>query len=85
MKEMVFQVGRKHAEKLALFSIIVGLFAPIFLFVVFRDPGGFGMPAILQAPALFLALILHFAGALTSRWLFFAEAEHVVGLYYGQR
>ncbi len=85
MKEMVFHVGRKHAEKLALFATILGLFAPLFLFVIFREAGGFGLPAALQAPGLILALILHFAGALTSRWLFFAEAEHVVGLYYGRR
>lgn len=85
MKEMVFAVGRKHAEKLALFTVIVGLFAPLFLFVLFRAPGEFGMSAALQIPALVFALMLHFAGALTSRWLFFAEAEHVVGLYYGRR
>jgi DMSO reductase anchor subunit len=32
-----------------------------------------------------LAAILHLLGALAARWLFFAEAEHVVGLYYGAR
>ena len=32
-----------------------------------------------------LAVISHVAGVLVSRWLFFAEAEHVVGLYYGMR
>ena len=32
-----------------------------------------------------LALLSHVAGVLVSRWLFFAEAEHVVGLYYGMR
>lgn len=85
MKEMVFHVGRKHADKLALFATILGLFAPLFLFIIFREPGGFGLSAGLQVPGLILALILHFAGALTSRWLFFAEAEHVVGLYYGRR
>ena len=85
MKEMVFHVGRKHAEKLALFATILGLFAPLFLFILFREAGGFGLPADLQIPGLVLALILHFAGALCSRWLFFAEAEHVVGLYYGRR
>lgn len=85
MKEMVFHVGRKHADKLALFATILGLFAPLFLFIVFREVGGFGLSAGLQVPGLILALILHFAGALTSRWLFFAEAEHVVGLYYGKR
>lgn len=85
MKEMVFHVGRKHADKLALFATILGLFAPLFLFIIFREAGGFGAPASLQVPGLILALILHLMGALTSRWLFFAEAEHVVGLYYGRR
>jgi len=85
MKEMVFQVGRKHADKLALFATILGLFAPLFLFIIFREAGGFGLAAGLQVPGLILALILHLAGALCSRWLFFAEAEHVVGLYYGRR
>lgn len=85
MKEMVFHVGRKHADKLALFATILGLFAPLFLFIMFREARGFGLPAGLQVPGLLLALILHFSGAITSRWLFFAEAEHVVGLYYGRR
>jgi DMSO reductase anchor subunit len=32
-----------------------------------------------------LAVLAHIAGVFASRWLFFAEAEHVVGLYYGKR
>jgi sulfite dehydrogenase (quinone) subunit SoeC len=32
-----------------------------------------------------LAVLSHLAGVLATRWLFFAEAEHVVGLYYGKR
>ncbi|MEM1302315.1 MAG: dibenzothiophene desulfurase, partial [Pseudomonadota bacterium] len=32
-----------------------------------------------------VAVLLHLGGVLTLRWLFFAEAEHVVGLYYGKR
>ena len=32
-----------------------------------------------------LAGAVHLTGALAARWLFFAEAEHVVGLYYGRR
>jgi DMSO reductase anchor subunit len=32
-----------------------------------------------------LALVLHVIGTFVQRWLFFAEAEHVVGLYYGKR
>lgn len=85
MKEMVFHVGRKHAETLAMLSVIFGLFAPLFLFIVSRDPDAFGLPRALGAAGLTLALVLHVAGTLASRWLFFAEAEHVVGLYYGRR
>jgi DMSO reductase anchor subunit len=32
-----------------------------------------------------IAVLAHVAGVLASRWLFFAQAEHVVGLYYGKR
>ena len=43
---------------------------------------------ILSAIALFMeplvALLVLIFAALVSRWLFFAEAEHVVGLYYGR-
>ena len=48
------------------------------------------LPAIVllfgRHPALFgLAFALHLAGAFVSRWLFFAEARHVVQLYYGRQ
>ena len=32
-----------------------------------------------------LAGVSHGIGAGVQRWLFFAQAEHVVGLYYGKR
>ena len=32
-----------------------------------------------------LSALSHGVGAFAARWLFFAEAEHVVGLYYGAR
>lgn len=79
MKEMVHKIGRKHAETLAMLYVIAGLFAPLFLLIIFRDGGA------LSVAALALALMLHLGGAMASRWLFFAEAEHVVGLYYGER
>lgn len=85
MKEMVFSVGRKHAEKLGLIAGLAGLFAPLFLYIFFRDPAAYGLPGALGAAGLALALALHVAGMLAARWLFFAEAEHVVGLYYGRR
>ena len=39
-------------------------------------PGMLGLP---------LAVLTHLIGAFAARWLFFAQAEHVVGLYYGKR
>ena len=30
-------------------------------------------------------IVLHITGLFIARWLFFAEAEHVVGLYYDKR
>ena len=47
-----------------------------------------GLPvAILFCPAsagaLAVAVMAHVAGMFVERWLFFAEAKHVVTLYYG--
>lgn len=74
LREMIFVVGRKHAAKLR--GIALGL-ASLVPALVLLLPLGWGGIA--------LAAALHLAGALAARWLFFAEAEHVVGLYYGAR
>ncbi len=51
---------------------------------------GYLLPAILVAEGhgagrALVALLLGYAGALVERWLFFAEAQHVVRLYHGQQ
>ena len=74
LKEMVHVVGRKHAEKLRLISL--GLLAGVPTVLVLLPPSGL---------ITFLAMLSHLAGVLTARWLFYAQAEHVVGLYYGKR
>lgn len=74
LREFAYVVGRKHSQKLRLISIALMAGLPI-LFLV--------MPFSHVLAA--LAVASHVAGALASRWLFFAEAEHVVGLYYGKR
>lgn len=73
LREMVYVVGRKHADRLRWIALIL-----------------LGLPAIIITIApnfvgIALAAISHLIGALAARWLFFAEAEHVVGLYYGAR
>jgi DMSO reductase anchor subunit len=73
-REMIFVVGRKHARKLRGIALVLASVAPAL--VLLLPLGVWGIA---------LAAVLHLAGALAARWLFFAEAEHVVGLYYGVR
>ncbi|NKX43246.1 dimethyl sulfoxide reductase anchor subunit family protein [Roseicyclus persicicus] len=75
LREMVHRVGRKHARKLRALALTFGYALPLGLILV---PGA---GHLLGG----LAVLSHVAGMLASRWLFFAEAEHVVGLYYGAR
>ena len=72
-KEMGFVVARRHAIKLRYISIVFGGLLPI-ICVIF---GGS------SAGLLSLATIFHIIGIFVERWLFFAEAKHVVTLYYG--
>lgn len=73
-REMIFVVGRKHAAKLRKIALLLASVLPAL--ILFLPSGVWGIA---------LASCLHLAGALAARWLFFAEAEHVVGLYYGAR
>ena len=75
LDEMVHVVGRKHAMKLRVISFVLAFALPVLLIGVFQ------VGHVLAA----IAVLSHLAGVLVSRWLFFAEAEHVVGLYYGKR
>jgi DMSO reductase anchor subunit len=74
LREMIFVVARKHARKLRLITLILTAGLPALVLLLPVGPAGIA-----------LAVLLHLAGAVTARWLFFAEAEHVVGLYYGAR
>jgi len=74
LKEFVFQVGRKHAFNLRVLAMGLGFAIPVL--ALWLLPGHFGAA---------VAVLSHIAGVLALRWLFFAQAEHVVGLYYGKR
>ncbi|SLN56295.1 DMSO reductase anchor subunit (DmsC) [Roseovarius litorisediminis] len=74
LRELVYQVGRKHALKLRAMALMLGYILPVLLILI---PFAHALAAV--------AVICHLAGIAASRWLFFAEAEHVVGLYYGKR
>jgi sulfite dehydrogenase (quinone) subunit SoeC len=74
LNEFVYVVGRKHAAKLRMISLVLMFGLPV-LFLTMP----FGHILAL------LAVLSHCAGVVVSRWLFFAQAEHVVDLYYGKR
>lgn len=74
LREMIYIVGRKHARKLRVIALVLASLLPALILLL---PLGWAGIA--------LAALVHLAGALAARWLFFAEAEHVVGLYYGAR
>ena len=74
LKEFVHIVGRKHSARLRIIALILMIGTPILLLSL-------SFSYFLAA----LSVISHIAGLFISRWLFFAEAEHVVGLYYGKR
>ncbi|MDJ0613988.1 MAG: dimethyl sulfoxide reductase anchor subunit [Rhizobiaceae bacterium] len=74
-KEMVHQVGRKHANKLRMISLFLGAIIPLALCLIVL---------VTSAPnhLLALAFVSLLAGLFVERWLFFAEAKHAVSLYY---
>jgi sulfite dehydrogenase (quinone) subunit SoeC len=72
MREMMYVVGRKHARNLRVIAVVCAAVIPAVM-----------MAISLSWPAVIIATIIHLTGAFAARWLFFAEAEHVVGLYYG--
>lgn len=78
MREMGYQVARKHAAKLRLLVQIVGFGVSILALVLGLVLAGSLALALTLAGVLALGF-----GIVVERWLFFAEAQHVVTLYYG--
>jgi DMSO reductase anchor subunit len=72
MKEMGFAVARKHAFKLRNAVFILFFITLLALAACLFSP----WLSFISAPAILLAAVLE-------RWLFFAEAQHVVSLFYG--
>lgn len=74
LREMIYVVGRKHARRLRQIALILTSILPALILLLPR-----GIPVFAAAA------LCHLLGTFAQRWLFFAEAEHVVGLYYGER
>lgn len=77
-REMVHRIGRKHARKLRLLALALGGVLPIVILALIALTGA-------PAPLILVAALSMIIGLLAERWLFFAEAEHAVSLYYGHR
>ena len=78
MREMGYQVARRHAERLRRLAVALLFLIPIVAALLLL----LNLPNSIQIVVATLAAISAAAGVLTERWLFFAEAEHVVMLYY---
>ena len=77
-REMVHVIGRKHAEKLRRIALLLGGALPLVITLAVWALGG-------STLWLAMAFVFLMAGLFVERWLFFAEAEHAVSLYYGGR
>jgi DMSO reductase anchor subunit len=76
-REMVFVLARRHARRLRALALVLFALMPALLMLpvwvfVHLDAGPWFAAAALSA----------IAGSFVERWLFFAEARHLVTLYY---
>ena len=79
LREMGFKVARKHRTRLRRIAVGAGLIAPVLLLGVQLLVFGRLWTWLAVPAALLLTL-----GVVVERWLFFAEAEHTVALYYNR-
>jgi DMSO reductase anchor subunit len=78
MREMGYQVARRHAEQLRRLSAALLFLLPIVAGLLLL----LNLPNSIQIAIAALSALGAVAGVLTERWLFFAEAEHVVMVFY---
>jgi DMSO reductase anchor subunit len=76
-REMGFVLARKHAHALRTIAVLLFAGLPILLALPV-----WLLPHLEAGPWLLGAALSALAGALVERWLFFAEARHLVTLYY---
>lgn len=76
-REMVFVLARKHSRRLRIIATTLFVLLPLLSLLIVKP-----LPGMTVVLAIAAALAFQL-GALVERWLFFAEARHVVSLYYG--
>lgn len=75
-QEFGFQLARQKASLLKVVVFVVGFGLPGLMLVwIFNQQGGLAAAVVAAAAGIL--------GAAVERWLFFAEARHVVNLYHG--
>ena len=74
LNEFVYVVGRKHSLILRFSSLVMMIGIPVSILMVATNYWLY-----------ICASLFHLTGVVIARWLFFAQAEHLVGLYYGKR
>jgi DMSO reductase anchor subunit len=77
LREMGYQLARKHAMKLRRIALSLAFLVPAVLALVAAFD-------FLTAFVAFVAVLSALVGLLVERWLFFAEATHVSTIYYGR-
>ena len=76
--EFGYKVAKRKLLKIKLFAIISGFLIPFLLIYIH----GFIYENLIFC---FAAIFLAFVGMVAERWLFFAQAKHVVNLYHGSQ
>lgn len=74
-REMGFVLARRHARRLRILSVALASGVPVACIGAAWSTGG-------DAAWLAAAAVAAIAGAFLERWLFFAQARHMVTLYY---
>ena len=81
MREMGFSVARKHTQKLRKLTFISLFLIPTVAAAITLFERDISIILLSSLVALVSAAL----GTITERWLFFAEAKHVVTLFYGAK
>ncbi len=79
-REMGYRVARRHARKLRRISLAAGFGVCLLASMLALLTSG-----ALATTLLIIATLAAGLGVFLERWLFFAEAQHVVSLFYGAK
>lgn len=74
-KEFGYDIDIKYAKYLRILSVVLAFLVPFLILIITQ----------IDFMMVLIALIIHYLGLFVERWLFFAEAKHVVNFYYGRQ